>query len=157
MWVAVMPCIAVLLGACTDSESMSTAPTTSATTSTVTTNTATSAVPTGAERWVHEHRDVMGTFRAAVAAIVESVESNDMGLFADGPQRCAESAAALASTAGTLPADERDALSAVAAACARIAGPAYMLDSDGVMAGLDPLFIALGTLTPILDAADALR
>jgi hypothetical protein len=141
VWPVVTSCI-VLLGACADSGTAGTA--------------STSQVSNGAKSWVLDHRDEMGTFRTAVAAIVESVESNDMGLFADGPQRCAESATTLASAAASLPADERAALRAVAEACARIAGPAFMLDSGGVMAGLDPLFIALGTLTPILDAADAL-
>jgi hypothetical protein len=73
-----------------------------------------------------------------------------------GPERCAVEAGSLAQAAADAGAQVDGArLDEVAALCEWLRGPLEAHDVDGVVRTLDPLFTAVGRISPLLKRPDA--
>jgi hypothetical protein len=102
--------------------------------------------------WVRDHVDEISRLSGAIDDIVSAVKGNDVRLLGDGPAQCASTAATLAASAATNGATESGAdLDAVAGLCEWLTGPASVHDVGGVVQTLDPLFVAVGQISPLLD------
>lgn len=107
------------------------------------------------DHWALAHLDDLDELDGSIGGIIGAVEGNDVRLFSDSPRRCADSAGSLAGAA----AEEGDTVSSdrlarLASLCEWLIGPADAHDPDGVMLTLDPLFIAVGQVTPLLELID---
>jgi hypothetical protein len=115
-----------------------------------------SAAATEVDGWPHEHEPALGRLDGAIQQILSAVEGNDVRLMGSGPERCAAEAASLAQAALEAGAEVDGArLDEVAALCKWLRGPVEAHDVDGVVRTLDPLFTAVGRISPLLKRPDA--